>query len=321
MPRVKQTGADAPARQAPRRKPDPLDEPQAAAAWAMPDRPSRGRLVWRRVRARLRSALVLLVLAGVGSAAVMGVQTFGQGANLPERIANLGAGFGLRVTDIQIEGREKTPLSAIVDALKVYKGQPILGFSVADARVRLEKVNWVQSASIRRQLPNTIVVQIVERRPFAVWQLDGKFMLIDKAGNIVTDSAVATFQAELLLVVGPGAPAATAGLVEALQTQPVLQTRIASAVRVGERRWNLYMKNGTEVLLPEGAEVRTLAKLAELQESMTLLDRPLKQIDLRLPDRLTLRTAGDRSETKPLPPAAAAPPTGQPAASQTGRKT
>ena len=335
-PAAPQAGAPPAARPAaaPRRKLDPLAEPQAAAAWAMPDRPSRGRLAWRRARARLRSVLMLLVLAGVGSVVVLGLQTFGQGANLPERMANLGAGFGLRVTDIQIEGREKTPLSAIADALKVYKGQPILGFSVTAARARLEKVNWVQSASVRRQLPNTIVVQIVERRPFAVWQLDGKFMLIDKAGNTVTDSDVATFSSELLLLVGPGAPAAAASLVEALQTQPTLQSRIAAAVRVGERRWNLQMKNGTDVLLPEGAEVRGLAKLAELQASLSLLDRPLKQIDLRLPDRLTLRTAGDKSETKPLPPSpsatsqpAAAPPAtsppaiSPPAISPIGRKT
>ena len=319
MPRVKPPMIDpAPPRAPPKRKPDPLAEPQAAAAWAMPERPSRRRLLLRKLRGHLRSVAMLVLLLGAAGGIVVGVQHFGRGADLPERLANLGGSFGLVVTEIRIEGREKTSLAAIADALQIRKGQPTLAFSVGTARDRLQKINWVQAASVRRQFPGTIVVEIVERRPFAVWQLDGKFVLIDKAGATVTDSDVATFADELLLLVGPGAPLAAAGLMEALQTAPLLRSRIAAAIRVGDRRWNLQMKNGVEVMLPEGAEMRALAKLVELQASTALLDRPLRQIDLRLPDRLTVRTIADKTETRPLPlppPAPAAQP------SANGRKT
>ena len=293
---------------------DLMAEPKAASAWAMPDRPSRARLLWRRTRARLHTGLmVVAVLGGVGLA-VSGFQSLGRGTDFGISLGDLGARAGLKVTDIVLEGRDKTPLPAIARALSIRKGDPILAFSPREAQKRLEAINWVQSATVLRRLPGTIVVQITERRPFAVWQMDGKFVLIDRAGAVVTDSDVGTFSSELLLVVGDGAEKAAADLIDALATQPTLQARVATAVWVGKRRWNLQMKGGTEVLLPEGAAMQALARLVELQASHALLDRSLKLVDLRLPDRLTLRP-----NPEPKPPPAA--PTSPATASQTGRKT
>lgn len=287
---------------------DPMAEPNAASAWAMPDRPSRSRLIWRRTRARMRILMVaVLVFGGIGTV-VMGVQSLGRGADFGISLGDLGARAGLKVTEIVLEGRDKTPLPAIARALSIRRGDPILAFSPREAQMRLQGINWVQSATVLRRLPGTIVVQIVERRPFAVWQLAGpKFVLIDRAGQMVTDSDVGMFSGELLLVVGDGADKAAAGLIDALATQPSLQARVETASWIGQRRWNLQMKGGTEVLLPEGATMPALARLVELQASHALLDRQLKAVDLRLPDRLTLRP-----NTDPKVPATA---------SQTGRKT
>jgi cell division protein FtsQ len=100
------------------------------------------------------------------------------------------------------------------------------------------------------------------------------------------------------VVVGPGAPAAAANLIDALADYPQIMSHMVAAVRVGERRWNLRMNNGADVLLPEGAEAPALAKLKELQSTYTLLDRPLQVIDLRLPDRLVIRPQPVKSENK-----------------------
>ncbi len=104
---------------------------------------------------------------------------------------------------------------------------------------------------------------------------------------------------DLPLVVGAGAPEAATALLDALAAQPTLKPRVMAAVRVGERRWNLRMKNGTDVMLPEGADAPALARLAELQAADALLDRPLAVVDMRLPDRLVVR---------PQAPAACPPP-------------
>lgn len=273
----------------------------AARPSRMQDRPARSRLLWRRARKLLRPAaagavlvVALLVLAGL-------VRGLGQGADFGEQLADATARLGLRVQNIVIEGRQKTPEPLLRAALGVHEGDPILAFSVRDARARLETINWVQSATVERRLPGTILVQLTERRPFAVWQHDGKFVLIDRDGNTVTDSDVAAFANQVPLVVGVGAPQAAAALIDALAAQPTLQSRVVAAVRVGDRRWNLRMNNGTDVLLPEGAEVQALAKLAELQASHALLDRPLQAIDLRLPDRMVVRPIPDPAHGAPTP--------------------
>ena len=90
-------------------------------------------------------------------------------------------------------------------------------------------------------------------------------------------------------MVGAGAPEAAAALIDALNQQPGLWPKISAIVRVGGRRWNVRTTTGTDVLLPEGAEAAALKRLAQLQASDAVLDRPLAAIDMRLPDRLTLR--------------------------------
>jgi cell division protein FtsQ len=70
-----------------------------------------------------------------------------------------------------------------------------------------------------------------------------------------------------------------------------------AAVRVGERRWNLRLKNGADVMLPEGAETQALNKLMELQTTDALLDRPLAVVDMRLPDRLVVRPQTSSPQT------------------------
>ena len=206
----------------------------------------------------------------------------------------------LRVSDIRIEGRANTPEPLLRAAIGVSRGDPILGFSVEMARQRVETLSWVEHATIERRLPGTVVVFLQERRPFAIWQNQGKFVLIDRAGQLVANQNVAEFR-QLPLVVGPGAPADAATLIDALTERPELQRRVIAAVRVGERRWNLRLNNGADVMLPEGHEVPALDRLMQLQQQHALFDRPLAAIDLRLPDRLVLRPRADADN-------AAAPP-------------
>jgi cell division protein FtsQ len=270
------------------------------------DRPSKWQVLRRRVRRALAPVAVLFVLVAVIGAGAGLVRVFGTGESFRERIGHATAVLGLRVRDVVIEGRVKTPEPLLHAAIGASPGDPILSYSVAAARARIETINWVQSASVSRRLPDTIVVKLVERRPFAVWQHDGKFVLIDRAGQIVTDSDVANFASQLPLVVGLGAPQAAAALIDTLAAQPQIQARVVAAVRVGERRWNLRLNTGMDVLLPEGAETQALARLAELQAGHALLDRPLQTLDLRLPDRLEFRAppapAADAKDAPPIPP-------------------
>jgi cell division protein FtsQ len=262
---------------------------------APPDRPSRWKLLWRRQRRRLRTLLMLtpaaIILLGIGIVLLHAAGRAGA-VSFRDRIGTITASAGLRVKHIEIDGRINTPQPALDTAIGIAAGAPILGFSVTEARARLETISWVQNATVERLLPDTIFVSLVERRPFAIWQNQGKFSLIDRDGKPVPDQDVGAFGA-LPLVVGAGAAEAAAALLDALDQYPMLKTHVVAAVRVGERRWNLHLTSGGDVLLPESmansAVPAALHRLADLQQVNSLLDRPLQVVDLRLPDRMVLR--------------------------------
>ncbi len=263
------------------------------------DRPGRLKLLLRRQKRLLRPAGWLVFAAAVLMLGLIVVHSAAPGgtlATLRERLGGATAFAGLRITDVVIEGRANTPEPLLRAALGVSKGDPILAFSVELARQRVETLSWVEHATVERRLPGTLVVFLQERRPFAVWQNQGKFVLIDRNGQVVANQNVSEFH-QLPLVVGPGAPAGAAVLIDALTDRPELQKRVTAAVRVGERRWNLRLNNGADVMLPEGHEVQALDRLMQLQQEHAVLDRPLAAIDMRLGDRLVLRPRPD--EKKP----------------------
>jgi cell division protein FtsQ len=251
-------------------------------------RPSRLKLMLRRQRRMLRPlslSLVSFAIVMAGLLVVHSAQTGGAAARLQKSFARA---IDLRVADIEIHNRANTPEPLLRAALGVNVGDPILGFSVASARDRIESLSWVEHVAVERRLPGTIVVDLVERRPFAIWQNQGKFLLIDRDGQTVTNEDVAEF-ATLPLVVGAGAPPFAATLLTSLDAVPDIRDRVVAMVRVGERRWNLQLKNGITIMLPEGHEDAALGRLHELQTSQSLLDRPLVFVDMRLPDRLAVR--------------------------------
>ena len=285
----------------------PLRQPRDVSS-----RPSRLKLLLRRQRRFIRPALWGVAGFAVVLAGILLAHSAQPGGMLARARGTLAAAVKLPVQSVVVEGRSNTPEPLLQAALGVHAGDPILSFNLEAARGRVESLSWVEHATIERRLPGTLVVNLSERRPFAIWQNQGKFVLIGRDGQVVANEEVASF-ADLPLVVGAGAPQGAASLLDALAAQPALKARVMAAVRVGGRRWNLRMKNGADILLPEGAEAAALAKLMELQSAQALLDRPLTVVDMRLPDRLTVRPQA----AAPAPPAAALQ---APASSALGKK-
>ncbi len=272
------------------------------------DRPSRWRLALRRQRRLVRPAtwvalasIATLLLLFVVRAAGSHVGTGGTLSTMRERLGAATAASGLRVGNVVIEGRANTPEPLLRAAIGVSKGDPILGFSLEQIRTRIEMIPGIEHVAVERRLPGTLVINLQERRPFAIWQNQGKFVLVDRTGQVVANQDVAKFR-RLPLIVGLGAPGAAAVLLDALQERPSLAEKVAASVRVGERRWNLRMVGGTDVLLPEGHEIAALDRLVQLQQQQAVLDRPLAAIDLRLPDRLVFRPRPEPKDDAIIPP-------------------
>jgi len=249
------------------------------------------RLWIKRRRGLVRPAA--LGLLGVALLGTVGLGLYvadpaGRARSLLENAAEIGAGLGLEVREVVVEGRRNTPRDLMLAAIGAQRGDPMLGFSPEDARTRLETIAWVERAHVERRLPGTILVRLTERTPFAIWQNQGRFAVVDRDGRVVATETLDAF-GPLPLIVGPGAERHAAALHDLLLAHRTILERTQAMVRVGERRWNLRLHNGTDVLLPEGREAPALNRLSELQARHALLDRPLVAVDMRLPDRLVLR--------------------------------
>jgi cell division protein FtsQ len=156
----------------------------------------------------------------------------------------------------------------------------------------------VKSATIERRLPNEVHLLIVERDPIVLWQNQGKYYLVDRDGQVVGDEV--DEYADLPLMVGEGAPDHAAELVDLLNAEPVLKKRVKAVQWVGDRRWNIRLDRtigGIDVRLPEDNPVASWHELALLDRDQSLLERKVTLIDMRLPDRLVLRSSGGAEET------------------------
>lgn len=258
---------------------------------AAPQRPSGLRLWLRRRRGLLRPALYALLglgLVGAGAVTVSALDPAGRFAWLGENMAEVAGAAGLTVNEIVVRGQQNTPRELIRAAIGVGRGDPLLAFSPTQAKARLESIAWIEQAEVQRHLSGNILIEIHERKPFAIWQRQGEFAVVDRDGRVVSADTLDAF-GPLPLLVGDGAHKLGATLYDALSKEPEVRRRVQALVLVSERRWNLRLHNGTDVLLPEAHEAAAVQRLGELQRSSALLDRPLVAIDLRLPDRLVVR--------------------------------
>jgi cell division protein FtsQ len=224
----------------------------------------------------------------------------GQAAKLRRQAIALTGDLGFKVDEIIVSGRRETSRADLLRAVRLARGAPILAFDLGRARKRVERLPWVRSASVQRMLPDTVILTIEERRPLALWQNKERFRLIDRDGEVIRGQALQRFSS-LPVVVGPGAPALALEFLTMLRSQPGLAGRVEAAVRVGGRRWNVRLKGGIDVRLPAAGAKKAWARLAEYERKHKILERDVRVLDLRLPDRLIVREGpgSKKSEKKP----------------------
>ncbi len=196
------------------------------------------------------------------------------------------AGFGLQ--NVYLRGHHKVENQTILAAAGLQNGKPILEYSLAEMKEKLEKVPLVRHARITRMLPHTLDIQIEERTPVAVWQYQGALQLVD-ADGVALGSIKAGEYAGLPLLVGQMQPYHIKNFFAFLQKAPELKKQTQSATLVSERRWNILLKKGIEVKLPEEALETAWQKLDELVAQKMLLREDIQVIDLRIPDRMFIR--------------------------------
>ena len=243
-----------------------------------------------RFRAFLKFGLPILVIAG-SVAAYLGddvrradalaavEEARRQIENRPEFTVNL----------IAVDGASDEVADAIRAAVPV--DVPVSSFDVdlADIRARVAALEAVETAAVRIRTGGVLDIQVTERVPVALWRSSGGLAAIDVDGNRVTSLISRTERPNLPLLAGDGAQRAVPEAMELLAAAAPLEDRLRGLLRVGERRWDLVLDRGQRVLLPEDAPIAALERVLALDEAQELFARDIALIDMRNPERPTVR--------------------------------
>jgi cell division protein FtsQ len=225
------------------------------------------------------------------------------------------AGFAVKRVEIKgLDHMERLPVYNIA------LDQPSMAMPLIDlegTRQRLLKFGWVREARVSRRLPDTLVVDIVERRPAAIWQYNRQLSLIDMDG-VVLEPVRLDKMPDLPLVIGPAANQHAAELARLIEAAPQLKPVIAGASWIGGRRWDVRFHSGETLALPEGEQAakKALAHFARMDQATQLLGRGYPRFDMRIPGKFIVRVSSQPGGAVPSAPQAApaAPPPPPPAA-------
>lgn len=249
----------------------------------------------RRIGRQLKLQLQMLALVIVGVSAFLLFAGFARPLNSPApalaEIEHLIDLAGLGITQVSLTGHRFTLDSDVFDALG--QAHTMLGFDSRAAQDRIERLPWVERASVERVLPDRIEVRISERSPAAVWRLGDRYFLIDKSGRVLAPVRKDAM-ASLPRVAGEGAATEARKLQALLENYPSLQGRVEVAERIGRRRWTLRLTDGSTMQLPAEDEARAIARALRVAGARG--SEP-SEIDVRVPERTLVRAPEARKET------------------------
>jgi cell division protein FtsQ len=271
-------------RAAPARGKRDLPKVQPGSARGREDESRLKGLIKRPIVTLCAAVLTLVLVGALLASGVVGRTVHGIGRGIETVVAD--AGFG--ISEIHITGNRRTPYSTVLAALGMQPGESIFNANLWDAQKRLRQLDWIATAEVHRRYPDAIFVTLVEKRPFALWQLppnakgETPIAVVERSGAPITTRDVEKFR-KLPKLVGAGAAANAADLVDAVQTHRAVAARVAAYSYQSQRRWNLLLDDGVTVQLPETGWQKQLDALEHLIIDNGILERDIAEIDLRSP--------------------------------------
>jgi cell division protein FtsQ len=195
--------------------------------------------------------------------------------------------LGFRIATISLSGEKEISREEILKAIGV-TGQTSLLFLDADAaRARLLTNPRIGDAAVLKLYPDRLQITITERQAFALWQQEGHVSVIADDGTVL--EPFSGQYGGLPLVVGKGAERDAKDFLAVVDHYPDIRSTVRASIMVAQRRWNLRLINGIDVELPETGVETALQRLVTLDRDKKLLSRDVAVIDLRIPDRVTVR--------------------------------
>ncbi len=226
---------------------------------------------------------------------------FGVGDVIHRHYAQQAANAGFVLKRIEPIGIKRADELKIYDLILAQKDRAMPLVDIEKIRTDLMQYGWVKDVRVSRQLPDTLVVEIIERKPSAIWDDNGKQNLIDEQGILLENIPVGSVGG-LMVISGERANRKIAGLTELLEAAPSLKPQIIAASWVGNRRWDLKFKSGETVALPEGeiAAAKALVNFARMEGVSRILGQDIIHFDLRDPDKAYLRRKPKSNPAAPI---------------------
>ncbi|MCA1433416.1 cell division protein FtsQ/DivIB [Bradyrhizobium sp. BRP20] len=243
------------------------------------------------------SMTVLLLIGSCGFGIVKGghLQDFVTAVSDARNALANSAGF--RITSVVINGRKQLTQDEIL-AIGGVSGRSSLLFLDAEAvRDKLKANPWIADATVLKLYPGQLMIELTERKAFALWQEAGRLSVIADDGAVLEPYVSRRFLS-LPLVVGKGAETQARDFLALLARYPQVHSVTKAAIYVGERRWNLRLKDGLDIRLPEQDVGNALAMLSKLDKEDRLFSRDIVAVDMRLPDRLVVQLSEDAAKAR-----------------------
>jgi cell division protein FtsQ len=241
-----------------------------------------------------RFAMTITTAALLGSFGAYGVLAGGHGSVVLETASSA---LGFAVTDVTVKGGGETSEIDVLGQLGLDGSTSMIGFDVEAARQRIVELPWVKDATVSKVYPDTIVVKLVERKAFAIWQHDDQLTLVDRSGTPIVAFTEAKY-AGLPLVVGAGASEKAESLIALVHSHPDIAGKVKGYIRIADRRWDLRLENGITIRLPEKNAGGALDQLTRLDNQYGLLSRDIETVDLRDSERLVLKLAPEAAKER-----------------------
>ncbi len=240
---------------------------------------------------------VLMLLGSAGLGIVKGGHLDAFTAALSDARNALANSAGFRITTVAINGRKQLSQDEVLAIGGVNGRSSLLFLDASTVREKLKANPWISDATILKFYPGQLQIDIVERSAFALWQQDGRLSVISEDGAVLEPFVARRF-VSLPLVVGKGADTRARDFLALLDRYPQVRSVTKAAVFVGERRWNLRLKDGLDIRLPENDVGNALAVLSKLDKDDRLFSRDIVAVDMRLPDRLTVQLSDDAAKAR-----------------------
>ena len=246
---------------------------------------------------QLHKVFLALIFAAIAALALVLASLTGLTALAGERAAAAVADAGFEVRKVEVRGVDRMNEIEVYERVLGVRDRAMPQVDLTELRASLMELPYVRDARVSRQLPDTIVVDIVERKPHAVLRRDGNLALIDETGHVLEPISPAKAKQQLVIT-GAEAETQVQALASLLEAAPQLQEQVTEAEWVGKRRWNLTFATGQVLSLPQGEERSraALMSFAKLDGANRLLGGRVAAFDMRNPDRIYMRVPGRARE-------------------------